>query len=43
MEKLGGEGASGKLLSNADIVVRNIVEGINIILNQNMVKATLRN
>lgn len=38
-----GEGASGKLLSNADIVVRSIIEGINIILNKNMVKATLRN
>lgn len=38
-----GEGASGKLLSKADIVVRNIIEGINIILNKNMVKATLRN
>ena len=37
-----GEGVSGKLLSNADIVVRNIVEGINLILNQNMVRATLR-
>ncbi|MDY0234778.1 MAG: HAD family hydrolase [Gudongella sp.] len=38
-----GEGVSGKLLSNASIVVRNIIEGINIILNKNMIKATLRN
>lgn len=38
-----GEGASGKLLSKADIVVRDIIEGIKIILNSNMIKATLRN
>ena len=38
-----GEGASGKLLSSADIISRNIIEAINIILNKNMVKATLRN
>ncbi|NLL80849.1 MAG: HAD family hydrolase [Tissierellia bacterium] len=38
-----GEGASGKLLSKADIIVRDIIDGINIILNDNMVKATLRN
>ena len=38
-----GEGASGKLLSKSDIVVSNIIQGINIILNQNMIKATLRN
>ncbi|NLV89810.1 MAG: ATPase P [Tissierellia bacterium] len=37
-----GEGASGKLLARADIIVRNIREGINIILNKNMIKATLR-
>jgi soluble P-type ATPase len=37
-----GEGASGKLLSKADIVARNIIEGINIIMNKNMIKATLR-
>lgn len=37
-----GEGASGKLLANADIVVRDIGDGLNIILNGNMVKATLR-
>lgn len=40
MEK---EGTSGKLLSMADIVSRNIIEAINIILNKNKVKATLRN
>ena len=38
-----GEGASGKLISKADIVVRDIIDGINIVLNRNMVKATLRN
>lgn len=38
-----GEGASGKLLGKADIVVRDIIEGINIVLNKNMVRATLRN
>lgn len=38
-----GEGASGKLLANADIVVRDIKDGLNVILNKNMVKATLRN
>jgi len=38
-----GEGASGKLLGQADIVSRNIVEAINIILSKNKVKATLRN
>lgn len=38
-----GEGASGELLSQADIVARSIIEAINIILNTNMVKATLRN
>jgi len=36
------EGASGKLLTKADIVARDIIDGINIILNNNMVKATLR-
>lgn len=38
-----GEGASGKLLSNADIVTRSIVDALNIILNENKVAATLRN
>ena len=38
-----GEGASGKLLTKAHIVVRDILDGINIVLNSNMVKATLRN
>ncbi|NMA87351.1 MAG: ATPase P [Tissierellia bacterium] len=38
-----GEGTSGKLLYHADIVSRNIIEAINIILNKNKVKATLRN
>lgn len=38
-----GEGASAKLLTRADIVVRDIIDGINIVLNENMIKATLRN
>ena len=38
-----GEGASGKLLTKADIVSRNIIECLNIILNKDMIKATLRN
>lgn len=38
-----GEGTSGKLLANADIVARSIVEALRILLNKNMVKATLRN
>ncbi len=37
-----GEGASAKLLTKADIVVRSIIEGLTILLNKNMVKATLR-
>lgn len=38
-----GEGANGKLLSHADIVTRSIIDALNILLNENMVKATLRN
>ena len=38
-----GEGASGKLLVEADIVTRSILETLGILLNGNMVKATLRN
>ena len=38
-----GEGACGKLLLNADIVTRSIIDAIEIILNENKVKATLRN
>ena len=37
-----GEGACGKLLINADIVARSIVEALNIVLDENKVKATLR-
>lgn len=37
-----GEGVSGKLLVKADIVVRSIIEALTILLNRNMVKATLR-
>ncbi len=38
-----GEGACGKLLSNADIIACSIIEALNIIINKNMIKATLRN
>lgn len=38
-----GEGMSGSLIIEADIVVGNIIDGINIVGNKNMVKATLRN
>lgn len=38
-----GEGTSGKLLAQADIITRNITEAIDIILSKNKVKATLRN
>ena len=38
-----GEGASGKLLSYADIVTRSIIETLEIILSENKIKATLRN
>lgn len=37
-----GEGTSGKLLLHADIVARNIIEALDIILSKNKVKATLR-
>lgn len=40
---IGGEGASGKLLVEADIVTRSILETLRILLNGNMIKATLRN
>lgn len=39
---MGAEGLSAKLLIEADIVVKSIIEGINILLNKNMMKATLR-
>lgn len=38
-----GEGASGKLLLNSDIVTRSIVDAIGIVLDENKVKAILRN
>lgn len=38
-----GEGTSGKLLAEADIVTRSILEALRILLNGNMIKATLRN
>ena len=37
------EGCSGKLLLHADIVTKSIIDALNIILNENMMKATLRN
>lgn len=38
-----GEGVSAKLLIEADIVCRSIIETLEIILNGNMIKASLRN
>lgn len=38
-----GEGAAGKLLAKTDIVARSIIEALGILLNKNMIKATLRN
>lgn len=38
-----GEGAYGKLIANADIVARSILDALNIVLSKNRVKATLRN
>lgn len=37
-----GEGACGRLLSNADIVSRSILEALDIILNKDRIRATLR-
>ncbi len=39
---IGGEGCSGKALQAADIIVRNINEGIDLLLNPLRLKATLR-
>ena len=38
-----GEGACGKLFFHADIVSRSITEALEIILDENKMKATLRN
>lgn len=37
-----GEGAYGKLIANADIVTRSILDALDIVLNKEKVKATLR-
>jgi soluble P-type ATPase len=39
---IGGEGLSTKVLENADIIVRNISEGIDLLINPIRIKATLR-
>ena len=39
---IGGEGMSSKVLVNADIIVRNIIEGIDLLFNPLRIKATLR-
>jgi len=39
---IGEEGCSAKLLLNCDIVVNNINNGIDLLLNNNRLKATLR-
>ncbi len=38
-----GEGISGELLLNSDIVVNSIIDGIKLISDPNKIKATLRN
>ncbi len=38
-----GEGAYGKLIANADIVTRSILDALSIVLNKEKIKATLRN
>jgi P-type E1-E2 ATPase len=38
-----GEGASSKLILNADIVTKSIIDAIKLILDENRMKATLRN
>ena len=38
-----GEGASGQLLVESDIIARSIIESLEIILDINKMKATLRN
>jgi len=38
-----GEGACSKLILNADIVTKSIIDAIELILNENRMKATLRN
>lgn len=38
----GGEGMSGSVLQNADIIVGNISDGIGLLLNPLRIKATLR-
>ncbi len=39
---IGGEGMSSTVLESADIIVRNIHEGIDLIFNPLRMKATLR-
>jgi len=39
---IGGEGMSAKVLKNADIIVKNINEGIDLLFNPLRIKATLR-
>ncbi len=39
---IGGEGMSSNVMTNADIIVRNIQEGIDLLFNPVRIKATLR-
>ena len=39
---IGGEGISSKVMENANIIVRNIHEGIELLFNPLRIKATLR-
>lgn len=40
---MGSEGCYSKILSESDVVVSNIINGINLLLKPNRLKATLRN
>ena len=40
---IGGEGISSKVMQNADIIVNNILDGIDLLLDPLRLKATLRN
>ena len=39
---IGGEGMSSKVITNGDIIARNIQEGIDLLFNPLRIKATLR-
>jgi len=39
---IGPEGACGKTITSADIVVHNIIDGLNLLLNSKRITATIR-